>query len=46
MGQPEALRHNLTGFWSRRIDLEHRLVNQVENDLIIVVQLRYHYRAS
>jgi len=42
-GKPEALKFNLTGFWSRRINHEHRLVYKIENDVIYVVQCRYHY---
>ncbi|HVX00226.1 MAG TPA: Txe/YoeB family addiction module toxin [Candidatus Babeliaceae bacterium] len=42
-GKPEALKENLSGFWSRRINLEHRLVYRVENDSIIILQCRYHY---
>ncbi|GAA4320554.1 type II toxin-antitoxin system mRNA interferase toxin YoeB [Mucilaginibacter gynuensis] len=42
-GKPEPLRHNLTGWWSRRINLEHRLVYNVEDDAIIILQCRYHY---
>jgi len=42
-GKPEALKHNWTGYWSRRITIEHRLVYKVENDTILVAQLRYHY---
>lgn len=42
-GKPEPLRHNLAGWWSRRITLEHRLVYKVENDSIIILQCRYHY---
>jgi toxin YoeB len=41
-GKPEALKFNLTGFWSRRINQEHRLVYKIEEDLIIL-QCRYHY---
>lgn len=43
IGSPEALRHNLTGYWSRRITEEHRIVYQVRDDALIIVQLRYHY---
>jgi len=43
IGKPEALKHNWTGFWSRRINEEHRLVYQVLEDRIIVIQLKYHY---
>ena len=42
-GKPEALRENLSGFWSRRINLEHRLVYKVENESIVILQCRYHY---
>lgn len=42
-GKPEPLKHNLSGWWSRRINLEQRLVYKVENDSIIVLQCRYHY---
>ncbi|MGY3214832.1 Txe/YoeB family addiction module toxin [Mucilaginibacter sp. HD30] len=42
-GKPELLRHNLTGWWSRRINLEHRLVYKIDNDAIIILQCRYHY---
>lgn len=43
LGEPEPLRHNWQGFWSRRIDLEHRLVYQVRGDTLFVAQCRYHY---
>ncbi|WP_029289089.1 Txe/YoeB family addiction module toxin [Pedobacter sp. R20-19] len=42
-GKPEALKYNWTGFWSRRINDEHRIVYQVLEDKIIIVQLKYHY---
>jgi toxin YoeB len=42
-GKPEPLKHNLAGWWSRRITLEHRLVYKVENNAIVVLQCRYHY---
>lgn len=42
-GKPEPLRGNLTGFWSRRIDKEHRLVYLPEDKCIYVIQCRYHY---
>jgi len=42
-GSPEALKHNLTEYWSRRITLEHRLVYRFEDGMIHVVQCRYHY---
>ena len=43
IGKPEQLKHNLSGFWSRRIDEEHRLVYAVQDDAILVAQCRYHY---
>lgn len=43
IGKPEPLRHSLAGFWSRRIDQEHRLVYQVTDQGILLAQLRYHY---
>jgi toxin YoeB len=43
MGSPEPLRHDLTGYWSRRITLEHRLVYRELNDQIRIVQCRFHY---
>ena len=42
-GKPEPLKHNLAGWWSRRINLEHRLVYKIENEAIIILQCRYHY---
>lgn len=42
-GKPEALKENLAGFWSRRINLEHRLVYKVEDGAIYILQCRYHY---
>ena len=43
IGKPEPLKHQLTGFWSRRIDDSHRLVYAVENDAILIAQCRDHY---
>ena len=43
LGDPEPLKHNWSGYWSRRIDREHRLVYKVTNEAIIIVQCRYHY---
>lgn len=43
IGKPEALKHNYRGFWSRRIDEEHRLVYQVRDDEIRIVKCRFHY---
>jgi toxin YoeB len=43
LGKPEPLRHDLTGFWSRRITEEHRLVYAVDKEKILIAQARYHY---
>ena len=43
IGKPEPLKFKLAGFWSRRIDLEHRLVYQVDNSDILIYSCRYHY---
>ena len=43
IGDPEPLKHNWSGCWSRRIDRTHRLVYKVADDMIIVAQCRYHY---
>ena len=42
-GKPEPLKFDLSGFWSRRIDREHRLVYKVENDEVLIYSCRYHY---
>lgn len=43
LGKPEPLKHALSGFWSRRITDEHRMVYRVEADALLLAQLRYHY---
>ncbi|MGM8848933.1 Txe/YoeB family addiction module toxin [Salinicola halophyticus] len=43
LGDPEPLRHGWLGYWSRRIDREHRLVYKPTEQAIIIVQCRYHY---
>jgi len=43
LGKPEPLKHNSSGFWSRRITAEHRLVYGIEEASICVVMCRYHY---
>lgn len=43
LGKPEALKHDLSGYWSRRIDREHRLVYKVTNEEIIILSCKYHY---
>jgi toxin YoeB len=42
-GKPEPLKHALAGFWSRRINDEHRMVYKVEDGALLLAQLRYHY---
>ncbi|MFL1781441.1 type II toxin-antitoxin system YoeB family toxin [Candidatus Hepatincolaceae symbiont of Richtersius coronifer] len=42
-GKPEPLKGNLSGYWSRRIDTEHRLVYKYENHQLVILQCRYHY---
>ncbi len=43
IGKPEALKHGLAGYWSRRINDEHRIVYKQQDDSILIAQLRYHY---
>ncbi len=43
IGKPEPLRGNLSGWWSRRIDQEHRLVYRFEDKKIYILQCRKHY---
>jgi len=43
MGKPEALKYDLAGLWSRRIDREHRLVYQANENEILIYSCRYHY---
>ena len=47
LGKPEPLKYELKGFWSRRINQEHRLVYKIsgkkENQLCSIIQCRFHY---
>lgn len=43
LGKPEPLRHDLKGYWSRRINDEHRLVYKVTEDEIVIIACKYHY---
>ena len=43
IGKPEPLKHGLSGYWSRRINDEHRIVYKQHGDSILIAQLRYHY---
>ncbi len=44
IGEPEPLKYNWSGYWSRRITIEHRLVYKVTDDRLLIAQCRYHYR--
>lgn len=46
IGKPEPLKHALSGYWSRRINDEHRLVYRIVGDAILIAQVRYHYDRS
>ncbi|MFM7728015.1 MAG: Txe/YoeB family addiction module toxin, partial [Flavobacteriales bacterium] len=43
IGKPEPLKHQLAGYWSRRIDEEHRLIYSVRGDEILIAKCRFHY---
>jgi toxin YoeB len=43
IGKPEPLKHGFPGYWSRRINSEHRMVYKVDGDSLYIAQLRYHY---
>lgn len=43
IGKPEPLKHALKGYWSRRINGEHRIVYKASADAVLIAQLRYHY---
>ncbi|MCX5929891.1 Txe/YoeB family addiction module toxin [Synechococcus sp.] len=43
IGKPEALRENLSGCWSRRIDQEHRLVYRLDGEMLVILACRFHY---
>jgi len=42
-GKPEALKYDLSGYWSRRIEREHHLVYKVDNDSILIYSCKFHY---
>lgn len=44
IGKPEPLKHELKGYWSRRINVEHRLVYKVTADSITIISCKYHYQ--
>ena len=43
IGNPEPLKHDLQGYWSRRIDGEHRLVYSFDNNTLLIISCRFHY---
>ena len=43
IGKPEALKHGVQGFWSRRITDEHRLIYRLDDEAVLIAQCRYHY---
>ena len=43
IGKPEPLKYDLAGFWSRRIDREHRLVYQIQDKNLLIYSCKYHY---
>jgi toxin YoeB len=43
IGKPEPLKHALSGYWSRRINDEHRVVYKIDHDSLLILQLRFHY---
>ncbi|GAA4824192.1 toxin YoeB [Marinicella pacifica] len=43
LGDPEPLKHDWSGYWSRRIDIKNRLVYRVTDNQIIIAQCKYHY---
>lgn len=43
IGKPEMLKHGLSGYWSRRINDEHRIIYKIEADSVFIAQARYHY---
>lgn len=47
IGKPEPLRFELAGYWSRRINAEHRIVYRVESDqiIVVVISMRFHYKS-
>ena len=43
LGKPEPLKHALSGYWSRRVNDEHRMVYKINDDSLLIAQLRFHY---
>ncbi len=45
-GKPEALKNELQGFWSRRINSEHRFIYKFENEILYIIACKFHYKKS
>jgi toxin YoeB len=43
IGKPEPLKHAFQGYWSRRLNDEHRIVYKIQDDSVLIAQIRYHY---
>jgi toxin YoeB len=43
VGKPEALKHSLSGSWSRRINKEHRIIYEIVNDKLLIYSIKGHY---
>lgn len=43
IGKPEPLKHGLSGYWSRRINDEHRIIYKIKDDSLLIAQCRFHY---
>ena len=43
LGKPEALKHDLSGLWSRRITQEHRLVYSISEEQVVIISCKFHY---
>lgn len=43
IGKPEPLKFDMASCWSRRIDAEHRLVYRIQDEMLVILQCRYHY---
>ena len=44
IGEPEPLKYNWSGYWSRRVSIEHRLIYKISDENLMIAQCRYHYR--
>lgn len=44
IGKPEPLKHQHSGYWSRRINEEHRIIYTIQEETVLIAQCRYHYQ--